>query len=112
MLKTEFARCNVDYCVYLRRNEDDDFLILTLYADNILVAGSCMKKISALKKKYVENFFINDLGETKQILGMQITRDRKNKKLWLSEGRVCGEGAKKVQHERGYTYDYNSRWTL
>lgn len=55
MLETKFARCNADHCVYLQRYEDNDFLILTLYVDDILVASSYMKKINNLKK-LVEKF--------------------------------------------------------
>ena len=32
-------------------------------------------------------FAMKDLGPAKQILGMKISRDRKNKKLWLSQER-------------------------
>ena len=32
-----------------------------------------------------KSFSMKDLGSTKQILGMKISRDRKNKKLWLSQ---------------------------
>lgn len=66
--------------MYLHRYEYVDFLILTLYVDDIIVAGSYMKKIDDLKK-LAKKFFMKDLGETKQHLGIQISRDRKNKKL-------------------------------
>ena len=32
-----------------------------------------------------KTFSMKDLGAAKQILGMRILRDRKNKKLWLSQ---------------------------
>ena len=38
-----------------------------------------------LKIKLVNSFAMKDLGAAKQILGMRITRDRKNKKLTLSQ---------------------------
>lgn len=80
MLEIRFAKCNADYCVYLRRYEDGDFLIHTLFVVDILVASSYMKEINDLKK-LVGKFPLKDMGETKQCLGMQITRDRKNNKL-------------------------------
>lgn len=49
MLKNGFARCNTNHCVYLQRYENADFLILTLYIDDIIVADSSMKKINDLK---------------------------------------------------------------
>jgi hypothetical protein len=39
-----------------------------------------------LKNKLANSFVMNDLGATKKILGMRITRDRKNHKLTLSQG--------------------------
>jgi hypothetical protein len=39
-----------------------------------------------LKKKLVNSFVMKDLGVAKKILGMTITRDRKNHKLTLSQG--------------------------
>ncbi|KAK3030742.1 hypothetical protein RJ639_036546 [Escallonia herrerae] len=53
-------------------------------ANDMLVAGSSMGRINELKKKLANTFSMKDLGEVKQLLGMRITRDRKQKKLWLS----------------------------
>ena len=39
-----------------------------------------------LKRKLANSFTMKDLGAAKQILGMRITRDRKNHKLILSQG--------------------------
>ena len=47
-----------------------------------------------LKRKLAKSFVMKDLGVLKQILGMRITRDRKNRKLTLSQG----EYIEKVLH--------------
>ena len=52
----------------------------------MLVAGSNMQDINVLKRKLAKSFAMKDLGAAKQILGMRITRDRKNHKLTLSQG--------------------------
>ena len=39
-----------------------------------------------LKRKLANSFVMKDLVVAKQILGMRITRDRKNYKLTLSQG--------------------------
>jgi hypothetical protein len=39
-----------------------------------------------LKKKLANSFVMKDLGAANKILGMRITRDRKNHKLTLSQG--------------------------
>ena len=38
-----------------------------------------------LKRKLANSFAMKDLGATKKILGMRIKRDKKNKKLTLSQ---------------------------
>ena len=52
----------------------------------MLVEGSNMQDINVLKKKLSNSFVMKDLGATKKILGMRITRDRKNRNLTLSRG--------------------------
>ena len=52
----------------------------------MLVAGSNMKDINFLKNKLANSFVMKDFGAVKKILGMRITRDRKNHKLTLSQG--------------------------
>ena len=52
----------------------------------MLVSGSNMQYINVLKIKLANSFAMKDLGVAKQILGMRITRDRKNRKLTLSQG--------------------------
>jgi len=44
-----------------------------------------MFEINRLKAQLARAFDMKDLGATKQILGMEIHRDRKNGKLWLSQ---------------------------
>ena len=50
-----------------------------------LIVGSNTKRIVSLKNALSKSFAMKDLDPAKQILGMNISRDRKNKKLWLSQ---------------------------
>jgi hypothetical protein len=52
----------------------------------MLVVGSNMQDINVIKKKLSISFVMKDLGAAKKILGMRITRDRKSRKLTLSQG--------------------------
>ena len=58
--------------------------MLLLYVDDMLVAWYKMKYINVLKKKLSNSFAMKDLGVAKKILGMRITRDKKNRKLTFS----------------------------
>ena len=51
----------------------------------MLVAGSNMQEINVLERKLENSFAMKDLGVAKQILGMRIIRDKKNRKLKLSQ---------------------------
>ena len=51
----------------------------------MLVAGSNMDYIKVLKCQLAHAFSMKDLGTKKQILGMNICRDRKNRTLTLSQ---------------------------
>ena len=46
---------------------------------------SNMDHIKELKEKLAHSFAMKDFGVAKQILGMKICRDRKNRKLTLSQ---------------------------
>jgi hypothetical protein len=86
MTEQSYSRCYSDHCVYFKRIENGSYIILLLYVDGMLVAGSNMQDINVLKKKLSNSFSMKDLGVEKKILGMRITRDRKNRKLTLSQG--------------------------
>jgi hypothetical protein len=84
MTKQGYSRCHSDHCVYFKRLENGNYIILLLYVDDMLVAESNMQDINVLKKKLSNSFSMKDLGAAKKILGMRITRDGKNHKLTLS----------------------------
>jgi hypothetical protein len=86
MTEQGYSRCHSDHNVYFKRLENGSHVIFLLYVDDMFVAGSNMQNINVLKKKLANSYSIKDLGVAKKILGMRITRDRKNHKLTLSQG--------------------------
>src|ERR1700734_3557729 len=85
MSEQGYTRCHSDHCVYLKKQNDGSYIILLLYVDDMLVASSNMQEINVLKRKLAKSFAMKDLGVAKQILGMIITRDKKNRKLTSSQ---------------------------
>ena len=85
MVSQNFTRSEYDHCVYFKKLANDMFIILVLYVDDMLVASKSMFEINRLKAQLARTFDMKDLGAANQILGMQIHRDRKNGKLWLSQ---------------------------
>ncbi|KAG6689840.1 hypothetical protein I3842_11G194500 [Carya illinoinensis] len=84
MCSNGFTRLQADHCFYMK-NFDNSYIILLLYVDDMLVAGSSIEEINKLKKQLSKRFEMKDLGAAKQILGMRIIRDRSNDTLKLSE---------------------------
>ena len=76
-----YNRTTSDHCVFTRKLFDDDFIILLLYVDDMLIIGHDSSKIERLKRELSKSFSMKGLGSVKQILGMKISRDRKNRKL-------------------------------
>ena len=90
--KFEFIMCEQGYmkttsnhCVFVRKFSNDDFIILLLYVDDMLIVGKNVSMIDRLKEQLGKSFAMKDMGAAKQILGIRIIRDRKEKKLWLSQ---------------------------
>ena len=79
-----YSRYHSDHCVYFKRLDDENYIILCLYVDDMLVVGSNMDHIKGLKCQLAHAFAMKDLGAVKQILGMKICKDRKNRKLTIS----------------------------
>ena len=84
MTEHGYSRCN--HCVNFKRLDNGRYIMLLLYVDGMLFAGSNIHDINVLKIKLPKSFVMKDLGATKKILGMRITRDTKNNKLTLSRG--------------------------
>ena len=85
MMSHEYNKTSYDHCVFTRKFSDDDFIILFLYVDDMLITGHDYSKIDRLKRELSKSFAMKDLGLAKHILGMKISCDRKNRKLWLSQ---------------------------
>ena len=79
-----YHKTQANHCVFVKKFEGGDFLILLLYVDDMLIVGRDQAKIQILKKALNRTLTMKDLGPARQILGMHIIRDRPKKQLWLS----------------------------
>lgn len=71
----------------MKRFGDDEFIILLLYVDDMLLVGKDVGKINKFKRDLSKSFYMKDLGIARTILGIEIKRDIKSRKLWLSQER-------------------------
>eukprot|EP01018_Ginkgo_biloba_P001714 Gb_30736 [translate_table: standard] len=68
MIEQDYSRCHSDHFVYFKRLDNGSYIILLLYVDDMLVAGSNMQDINVLKRKLANSFAMKDLGAIKKIL--------------------------------------------
>eukprot|EP00253_Pinus_taeda_P025872 PITA_25872 len=85
MLSQKYVRSESDHCVYFKQLNNGIFIILVLYVDDMLLASKSIEEINRLKAQMARTFDMKDLGAARQILGMDIFKDRSNGKLWLSQ---------------------------
>ena len=85
MMSHGYTRTTPDHCAFNKKYSDDDFIILLLYVDDMLIIGNDPSKIDKQKIKLSKYFAMKGLGLEKQTPAMKISRDRKNEKLWLSQ---------------------------
>lgn len=76
-----YKRSEEDHCLYTKKASDGSLLILILYVDDMLIAGSCTQELVALKKELHKTFEMTDLGNANHILRMRILRDRSKRTL-------------------------------
>lgn len=84
VLLNGFTMIEEDHCVYVKRSKGS-FIIMSLYVDDILLAGNDKDIIVATKGWLSSNFEMKDMGEADYILGVKILRDRSKKLLGLSQ---------------------------
>ena len=84
IMSQNFIRSEYDHCVYFKIF-NSIFITFVFYVDDMLVARKSIEYINMLNAQLSRTFDMKDLGVEKHILGMEIDRERKNGKLWLSK---------------------------
>ena len=56
MMSHGYNRTTSDHCVFIRKFSDDDFIILLLYVDDMLIIGHNSSKIYKLKRELSKSF--------------------------------------------------------
>ena len=83
-LENGFTMMEEDHCVYIKHS-NNYFIILSLYVDNILIAGNDKKLIDVTKKWLSSNLKMKAMGEANCVLGVKIVKDRSKRFLGLSQ---------------------------
>ncbi|KAH9687520.1 Integrase catalytic domain-containing protein [Citrus sinensis] len=80
-----YNKLSSDHCAYYKRFKYNNFIILLLYMDDMLVVGLNKNRVQNLKAQLAKEFEMKDLRLINKILRMQIHRDRNNMKIWFSQ---------------------------
>ena len=103
MLSQGYRRSNIDHCLYTKKATDGSLLILILYVDDMILAGSSMDEMATLQSKLNDAFDMKDLGHANHILGMRITRDRQKRLLYFSQSEYVDKVLRRLNMEGGKT---------
>ncbi|KAG8493067.1 hypothetical protein CXB51_010376 [Gossypium anomalum] len=91
MTSHDLKKCSFSSCVYFKKSSDGSFVYLLLYVNDKLIAAKDKGEIRKVKAQLSEEFEMKDLGPVKKILGMEILKNRKESKLYLSQKRYIGK---------------------
>jgi hypothetical protein len=80
-----FTRLEADHCLYLVRWENEKFILVLLFVDDLALASNSREMLDEFKKSLMEKFEMKDLGELRWFLGMRITRDRGRRTLGIDQ---------------------------
>ena len=61
-----YNKTSSDHCVFFQKFSDDDFIILLLYVDDMLIVGKNKSRIAVLKKELSNSFAMKDLGQQRR----------------------------------------------
>ena len=98
LLHMGFKQSLADPCLYTHRHKK---IWLLVYVDDILAALPSQKEIQWFDESLKKPFNAVNLGEAKKVLGMRVTRDRKNRTLYLDQE----EYIDRVLNQYGFTHE-------
>ena len=74
LLQCGFARSENEATLYVKKAENGDLLIVSIYVDDMLTTGSNSRLISEFKREMADVFEMSDLGRMTYFLGMEISQ--------------------------------------
>ena len=77
-------RRKVYHCIY-SKEEDEHFIYVALYVDNMLLIGNNMDAIKEVKKHLSSKLDMKNLSAAKFIMGMEIKRDQDARNIQLNQ---------------------------
>jgi len=80
-----FKRLVSEHCLYFCQDEDGSICIISLYIDDLVIAGSNSEILTEVKKQLGERYKMVDLGVVNHILGCEAQHDEDTEVTYLSQ---------------------------
>jgi hypothetical protein len=88
--KLGFSRSNSDHAVFIL-SQRAHFCIVALYVDDLMILSNHLPLLRKKKKQLMSTFKMKDLGEIHWFLGLEITRERQRRLIFVSQSRYISE---------------------
>ena len=86
---SDYRSCSADGCLYIKTQKSSvgkiDFVILAVFVDDFIPVSNNLHMLSEEKAAFCDRFEMLDKGKIHDVLGLLVTRDRKNKTIFLSQ---------------------------
>ena len=80
-----FKQLFVDLCLYIKRMDNGNFLLIAVYVDDLLAVSNRESLIAEFKQLFGQKIKFKDHGPISKFLNVNINYDRLNKRLELSQ---------------------------
>jgi hypothetical protein len=91
-----FKACVHEPCLFIRRDADR-LAYIFVYVDDLVIATNSVEEMKCVKFELSNKWSMKDLGPLESILGIRITRDRKNRTLTISQEKYIDNVLKKFK---------------
>ncbi len=98
LLKFGLTRCDADQCIYYRQKEDGEITFVIIYVDDGLICSN-RKETAAEISAYLSTEFKIRTLPANRFLGVDITRNRENRELFLCQSDFIARTLKKFSME-------------
>jgi len=94
-----FRRLVSEHCLYFRQDEDGQVCIISLYVDDLVIAGSSREIIDEVKAQLSAYYKMKDLGVVNHILGCEAKHNEETGETYLSQYQYAKSAVEKFLPE-------------
>ena len=81
----------MDHSVFIHNGWGQKFCIIALYVDDLMVLSNDINLLDQKKDELKDTFKMKDLGPIHWFLGLEITRDRMQRSISISQSRYVSD---------------------